>query len=190
MSLFRFFQSAPFSYLFAFLCCALVTIIKIQFDAFVGHVTPFLLYFGAIVLASWIGGLGAGIFAVAVSTALVSHYFLRLTEDSFFEVAAGTRTFIFLSEGVLVAALTSLARTAQKRLGRQLERQMALARIAQAAVNPLPGAEKTSEPPRQFYDLCVAEVAQIMGASRVSLWQIELGDNDERFVLLASCGGD
>src|SRR5262249_37218840 len=56
-------------YLFAALSVLLVLLLKSLLDPWIGKETPFLLFFGAILVSAWLGGLGPGLLATALSAA-------------------------------------------------------------------------------------------------------------------------
>ncbi|MFZ2653020.1 MAG: response regulator [Burkholderiaceae bacterium] len=68
---------------------------------------PMLLFFLAVVLAAWRGGVGAGLFATALSVALADWYLIASTGSLFIPNAAeGTRLAVFALEGVAISLLS------------------------------------------------------------------------------------
>src|SRR5215510_7532748 len=67
---------APFAYSAALGVSALAAFAQFQLRPIV-YTTPFILFFFAVTAASWIGGLGPGLFASAISAVLANFYFLQ-----------------------------------------------------------------------------------------------------------------
>ena len=51
--------------------------IRLALDPVLGHTVPYLQFFPAIMLATWIGGLGPGVFATALAAMLSAYFFLE-----------------------------------------------------------------------------------------------------------------
>ena len=79
MSAFAFLRKLPWSFLFALALCAMAWGAKIALETQIGELTPFLLFFGAVMIATWNGGLGIGVFSALISAVLVEYYFLLAT---------------------------------------------------------------------------------------------------------------
>lgn len=78
---------------------------------------PFLLFFGAIIVAAWAGGLRPGLFSTALSALTVAFFFLPPR----YNVAIADPRFrvlfvIFVAEGVLISVLCQTLRKARKRV--------------------------------------------------------------------------
>src|SRR5262249_26010649 len=67
---------APFAYSAALGVSALAAFAQFQLRPIV-YTTPFILFFFAVTAASWIGGLGPGLFSSAISAVLANFYFLH-----------------------------------------------------------------------------------------------------------------
>jgi signal transduction histidine kinase len=80
------------------------------------NATPFLVFFGAVMVAVWFGGTGPGLLATALSAMLSWYLFLfpqnSLAIDSF---GQGLRLVIFVSEGVLISSLVGAMHSARRR---------------------------------------------------------------------------
>ncbi|MFQ4137885.1 PAS domain-containing protein [Nodosilinea sp. PGN35] len=80
--------------------------------------SPFLLFFGAITVASWGGGVACGVLTTALS-ALVSDYFFMSPQYSLaLEVAGAVRLTIFVAQGILLSLLCGSLKTARQHLER------------------------------------------------------------------------
>ncbi|MEB3210745.1 MAG: PAS domain S-box protein [Leptolyngbyaceae bacterium] len=80
--------------------------------------SPFLLFFGAVVVASWWGGIQAGLVASVLSV-LVSDYFFVMPQFSFATgTAAAIRLGIFFLECVIISVMCGSLREAHQRLDR------------------------------------------------------------------------
>jgi signal transduction histidine kinase len=80
------------------------------------NATPFLVFFGAVMVAVWFGGTGPGLLATTLSAMLSWYLFLypqnSLAIDSF---GQGLRLVIFVSEGVLISSLLGAMHSARRR---------------------------------------------------------------------------
>lgn len=78
--------------------------------------TPFLVFFGAVMVGAWFGGVGPGLVATALSAMLSWYLFLdpqySLALDSF---GQGLRLVIFVSEGALISSLVGAMLSARRR---------------------------------------------------------------------------
>jgi K+-sensing histidine kinase KdpD len=80
--------------------------------------TPFLLFFGAVVVAAWWGGVGSGLLTTVLATFL-SGYFFVLPQHTFeLGVAVLIRLGLFIVQGVVVSLICGSLRTTQQRLER------------------------------------------------------------------------
>jgi PAS domain S-box-containing protein len=78
--------------------------------------SPFLIFFGAFIAASWFGGLGPGLVAVGLS-ALLSWYFFLSPQYSFEfrSFGEGLRLVVFALEGVAISLLVQAMHTARRK---------------------------------------------------------------------------
>jgi PAS domain S-box-containing protein len=78
--------------------------------------SPFMLFFAAVMVAAWFGGLGAGLLATALSAVLSNYFFLapQYTIQSAIP-AQGLRLAAFVVEGVLISALVGALRASRRR---------------------------------------------------------------------------
>jgi PAS domain S-box-containing protein len=84
--------------------------------------SPFMIFFVAVTVASWFGGLGTGLLATALS-ALVSQYFFLSPQYSFAidTSGQGLRLIVFVLEGVVIGSLAGALYSARRRAERALE---------------------------------------------------------------------
>ena len=62
-------KTRPFyvRYGFTIILLAFITLLKLQYFEYIGEKTPFLLYFGVVIIATGFGGIGPGILATIFS---------------------------------------------------------------------------------------------------------------------------
>jgi K+-sensing histidine kinase KdpD len=77
---------------------------------------PFILFFGAVILAAWFDGLRAGLLATGLS-ALVSSYFFLAPQYAphTIHAAQGIRLSVFVLEGVLISTLVGMMYSLRRR---------------------------------------------------------------------------
>jgi K+-sensing histidine kinase KdpD len=63
-------------YGFAIILLAFITLLKIQYFEYIGEKTPFLLYFGVVIIATGFGGIGPGILSTILSAIVCSYFFI------------------------------------------------------------------------------------------------------------------
>jgi two-component system sensor kinase FixL len=96
--------------------------------------TFFLLFFAAVVLSAWSGGLGPGLLATALS-ALTTNYFLVPTFVSSTGAGSGVvRLAVFALVAVLISSLTAAREKAQKALQRERDFVKSLIDTSQEAI--------------------------------------------------------
>ncbi len=93
----------------------LLTAIKLGFADAIGHPTPFLLYFGAVVAAAWYGGYPAGFLTTLVAGLLGDFLFVLPAHEFTGGPIAIAQTSLFLVEGVVLTMLTARFRGEQER---------------------------------------------------------------------------
>ena len=180
---FAFIRRFPWSLVVAALLCFVVLAIKISLENQIGNLTPFLLFFGAIMLATWNGGAGAGGFATALSVTLVAFFFLPPHNSLRLTSAGLVQCGVYVLECTFTSLLTALARSAQDKFRGQIERQSALAELSQLALT----AETDLEP---LFERAVVLSAQTLDAPRAALLQLERFDDVSRdcFLVRAAQG--
>jgi PAS domain S-box-containing protein len=86
--------------------CLLVFIVKKMLGPVLGDNLPFMLFFSAILLSSWYGGMRPGILATVLSAIIANVFFLLPSHiTSSFGVFVATTLFLF--EGVLIAGISN-----------------------------------------------------------------------------------
>ena len=95
---------------------ALATVIKMALDPILGHDSPFLLFFGAIVLAAWFGGVEPAIVAT-VASVFVTAYFFFPPQFSLRVASYGDRVRLvtFILEATLIGLLSAALASARRR---------------------------------------------------------------------------
>lgn len=162
MSLFR---KSSWSLVLAIALCGSAWAVKLALDKQIGELTPFLLFFGAIILATWHGGLVIGVFATLLS-ALLANYFFLPPPGAFDLSSLGlVQCAVFILEGFFISLLTARARAAQDGFREQVERQSALSELSQLALAHVDGL-----------DIVFARAAQMcaqrLNVSDVVLWEL------------------
>jgi len=111
------------NYILALAVVLAALFLKISVWAIWDDESPFLLFFAAIFLATWQGGLPCGIFATALSVGLGSYYFIvpaRSFSSSFNDILSLS---IFGIESILVAWMTDSLLRARRELSILLEKE-------------------------------------------------------------------
>lgn len=93
-------------YLFVITLLTIVTCIKLYFYQAIGGQTPFLLYFGVVILCAGFGGIGPGIFATIGAGLLTSYFFLYPYNQLALDRSQAIQTFVFAMESLLLIALS------------------------------------------------------------------------------------
>ena len=107
-------------YITTILVVIAVTLFKIAVNRFTGADIPFLLYYSAIILSAWIGGLRQGIFATALT--LVTTHGLFVSPFYFWTMPATypLRYALYSFDGVLVALVCSALQKSRQRAEKAL----------------------------------------------------------------------
>ncbi|HEY9896210.1 MAG TPA: DUF4118 domain-containing protein [Candidatus Sericytochromatia bacterium] len=84
--------------------------------------SPFLLFFGAVMVSAWSGGFGPGLVATVLSGLISAYYFIPPLYSLSFNWVSSSRLSLFLLEGVLISALAGELRVAKQRLERTLSK--------------------------------------------------------------------
>ncbi|MBW4441860.1 MAG: PAS domain S-box protein [Plectolyngbya sp. WJT66-NPBG17] len=99
----------------------LATLLMLLLDPFLAMTqSPFLLFFGAVMISAWSGGLGPGLFATGLSGLISTYYFLPPIHSLSLDWVSGTRLSLFLLEGALISLLSNALRVAKRRVERTL----------------------------------------------------------------------
>ena len=93
-----------------------VLALKLALVPWVEQDTPFLLFFAAVLLAGWYGGLGPGLFATALAAAGSAFFFMPPYQDfRVHDPAQRVRLALFVGEGVFISALAAILQAARRR---------------------------------------------------------------------------
>jgi light-regulated signal transduction histidine kinase (bacteriophytochrome) len=102
-----------------------IAAVRLALEPIIGNQTPFLLFALATVLASWFGGLGPGLVATLLSSAIISLLFPVDIDLAAAAVVQGA----FLTQGVLISLLGESLLRSQRRVER--EKALFEARVAE-----------------------------------------------------------
>jgi PAS domain S-box len=113
-------------YGFTIILLAFITLLKLQYFGYIAEKTPFLLYFGVIIIATGFGGIGPGILATIVSAFLTSYFFIPPLHQFVFNRVSTIQIIIYVSEGLLLISLSGAVTRASNRVRKTAERFHAL----------------------------------------------------------------
>lgn len=113
-------------YGFALILLTFITLLKIQYFNDIGERTPFLLYFGVVIIATGFGGIGPGIITTVLSAALSRYFFIRPLQTFSFTRYDIFLVVLFLAESLLMIALSGAVTRASNRVRKTAERFHAL----------------------------------------------------------------
>jgi len=83
--------------------------------------TPFLLFFGAVMVSAWYGGLGPGLLATFLSALLSAYFFLSPIYYSLdLDLSNSVRLLLFVLQGILFSVLCKELQTTNRRLAANL----------------------------------------------------------------------
>ncbi|MCW5890527.1 MAG: GAF domain-containing protein [bacterium] len=106
----------------ALLAVGVATVTKLALDPVLGGQVPFILYFGAVVLSAWAGGVGPGLAAAAASGLMAALVFAPPPASP---LAQLVRLGIFLAEGALISLVAGRQRADRDRLAAELAHRRA-----------------------------------------------------------------
>lgn len=78
--------------------------------------SPFLMFFGAVMVSAWYGGMGVGLFATFLSAVLSTYFFVAPSNGVAFELSNNLRLSLFVLEGILISGLCETLRTTNRQL--------------------------------------------------------------------------
>jgi PAS domain S-box-containing protein len=84
--------------------------------------SPFLLFFGAVMVSAWYGGLGPGLVATALAGFISTYFFLSPIYSLSLDWVSGSRLSLFLLEGVLISVLSDELQVTKQRIERVLSK--------------------------------------------------------------------
>lgn len=93
--------------------------IQLLLDSILGKGTPFLFFFGAVMLSAWYGGLGPGVLATILGAVLANFFFFS-PDRSFWSLLTWEgfiRTGVFVLEGTLMSVLFHALRSSREKSG-------------------------------------------------------------------------
>ncbi|MBD2521731.1 PAS domain S-box protein [Nostoc sp. FACHB-133] len=83
--------------------------------------TPFLLFFGAVMVSAWYGGFKSGLLATSLSALLSNYFFLPPVYELSFDLSNSVRIGLFALQGLLFSILCEALKTAKRRADRNLQ---------------------------------------------------------------------
>ena len=104
------------NYGFALLFLSIATILKVMFFTYITQNTPFLLYFGVVILSARFAGVGPAIFSAIVSAIISLYYFLPPFESWQLHPVNIIQLSVYLLEGVLIAGFSGALSRADLRV--------------------------------------------------------------------------
>ena len=113
-------------YGFAIILLAFATLLKFQLYDYIGERTPFLLYFGVVIIATGFGGIGPGILSTILSALISDYFFLPPVNDLNFNKPDTVQVFVFVLECLLLISLSGAVTRASNRVRKTAERFHAL----------------------------------------------------------------
>lgn len=105
--------------------------LKYWLNAFLEPDSPFLLFFAAVMVAAWYGGLGPGLLATLLADVASNFFFMDPRYDLLFTRDQGVRLGLFLVEGICISVLAGVLQRARRRaeasaaVARELEHTLA-----------------------------------------------------------------
>jgi PAS domain S-box-containing protein len=109
-------RSSPLRYVIAVLTVSLALLITLLLDPLIGEDSPFLLFFGAVIVSVWLGGLRGGILATVLAALAADYFFLSPTSTlGVDDLGQGLQLALFVLEGVFVSLLFKVMRLARRR---------------------------------------------------------------------------
>jgi PAS domain S-box-containing protein len=84
--------------------------------------SPFLLFFSAVIVSGWYGGLKSGLLATFLSALLSGYFFLPPAYELSFDLSNFVRIGLFASQGLLFSILCEALKTAKKQADENLQK--------------------------------------------------------------------
>ncbi|PHM11436.1 PAS domain S-box protein [Nostoc sp. 'Peltigera malacea cyanobiont' DB3992] len=104
------------------LIVALALVLMLMLDPWLNMSgTPFLLFFSAVMLSAWYGGLKSGLLATSLSALLSYYFFLPPAYELSFDLSNSVRIGLFALQGLLFSILCEALKTAKIRADRNLQ---------------------------------------------------------------------
>jgi PAS domain S-box-containing protein len=121
-------------YLFALSLPLLATIIKLNFYKVIGDDTPFVLYFGTVILVTGFGGVGPGILSAILTGLFADYYFLKPIDGFSLTADQGIHYFIYMTECFFLISLSGAVTRASRNLRKREVRFRAMIENSQDAI--------------------------------------------------------
>ncbi|MCA1991135.1 MAG: PAS domain S-box protein [Coleofasciculus sp. S288] len=101
----------------AVLAVALALLLMLWLNPWVATIrAPYLLFFSAVMVSGWYGGLGSGLLATGLSALLSSYFLQQPSYTLMLDFASSVRLSLFVLEGVLISVLSGALRTSNQQL--------------------------------------------------------------------------
>src|SRR5215210_496680 len=99
----------------AALVVGLVLLLKMLLDPLTGEESPFFLFFGAVMLGAWFGGMGPGLLATALAALAADYFFLPPAHSLLiYDSGQGLLLALFVLEGCLLSLLVATMLSARR----------------------------------------------------------------------------
>ncbi len=106
----------------AVLIVALALVLMLLLDPWLSmSKTPFLLFFSAVIVSAWYGGLKSGLLAIGLSVLLSNYFFLPPIFELSFDLSNSVLIGLFALQGLLFSIICELLRTAKRRADNNLQ---------------------------------------------------------------------
>lgn len=83
--------------------------------------SPFLLFFSAVMVSAWYGGMESGLFATGLSAFISNYFFIAPLNSLGFDTASSVRLILFILQGIGFSALCEVLHRANRRLNLSLQ---------------------------------------------------------------------
>jgi PAS domain S-box-containing protein len=114
------------TYGFTIILLAFITLLKLQLFNYIGDKTPFLLYFGVVIITTGFGGPGPGLFSTFASALLCNYFFISPFREFHFTKVDNIQELVFILECLLLIALSGAVTRASSRVQKTAQRFHAL----------------------------------------------------------------
>ncbi len=155
--------------------------------------SPFLLFFAAVMVAAWFGGLWPGLLATVLSAVLAGYFFLFSGNAlQIVNIAQDLRWALFVLEGILISALVEMTRSARRRAEAQAlkaeggEKEVRARAREQRAVAELGQRALTERSLPALMEAAVRLVVDVLEVEYCGV--LEMLPDDERLLLRAGAG--
>lgn len=113
-------------YGFTILLLAFITLLKLQYFTYLSERTPFLLYFGVVIIATGFGGIGPGILSTILSGILCIYFFIPPLGEFSLNKDGEMQVLVYVSECLLLISLSGAVTRASNQVRKTAERFHAL----------------------------------------------------------------